>query len=190
VLKNTPQRIGQLSALTIPEGGSLVPEKQVPDNHSGLRTYRADQLSALLWMGVGTLILRQSRELDYMAEYGPGPGFLPFWLGAGVIALGIALLAKATFWNEKSEKTELPTRHAATQLILVCAGIFGLALLASTVGFIICIGLLFFCLLFFVERRGWKFSLIMAIASPLALWLVFELGLDLRLPQGLLDLFR
>jgi putative tricarboxylic transport membrane protein len=169
-----------------------VPEQkhELPDSHSALRTYRADQLSALLWMGVGTIVLLQSRELDYMAEYGPGPGFLPFWMGAGIIALGIALLAVATFRNEKSETTELPTRHAAYQLILVCVGIFGLALLASTVGFIICIGLLFFCLLFFVERRGCKFSLIMAIAIPLALWLIFELGLDLRLPQGLFDLFK
>jgi putative tricarboxylic transport membrane protein len=169
-----------------------VPEKQqeADATRSGPRTYRADQLSALLWMAGGILVLLQSRELDYMAEYGPGPGFLPFWLGVGVIALGFMLLAKATFRSEKSETTELPTRHATYQLILVCAGIFSLALLADTVGFIICIGLLFFCLLFFVERRGWKFSLVMAIASPLALWLVFELGLDLRLPQGLLELFR
>lgn len=158
--------------------------------HSLPRAYRTDQFSALLWLIVGVVVILQSRELDYMAEYGPGPGFLPFWLGVGVIALGIALFAKATFLSEKSETTELPTRHAAYQLILVCAGIFGLALLAGAVGFIICIGVLFFCLLFFVERRGWKFSLVMAIASPLALWLIFELGLDLRLPMGLLDLFR
>jgi putative tricarboxylic transport membrane protein len=169
-----------------------VPEKrqEADGNRSGPRTYRADQLSALLWMAGGTIVLLQSWELDYMAEYGPGPGFLPFWLGVGVIALGIALLAMATFRSEKSETTKLPTRHAAYQLILVCAGVFGLALLANTVGFIIYIGVLFFCLLFFVERRGWKFSLVMAIASPLALWLIFELGLDLRLPMGLLDLFK
>ena len=165
-------------------------QQTVPDKRSSLRTYRADQLSALVWIAIGTVVLLQSRELDYLAEYGPGPGFLPFWLGAGVIALGIALLAKATLRSEKSETTKLPTRHAAIQLILVCTGIFGLALLANTIGLIVYIGVLFFCLLFFVERRGWKFALVMAIASPLALWLIFELGLDLRLPAGLLGLFR
>jgi hypothetical protein len=170
-----------------------VPETQqhtAAGKSSTFRTHRADQLSAFVWMAIGTVVLLQSRELDYLAEYGPGPGFLPFWLGVGVIALGIALLAKATFRSEKTETTKLPTRHAATQLLLVCGGIFGLALLANTIGLIIYIGVLFFFLLFFVERRGWIFALVMAIASPLALWLIFELGLDLRLPMGLLDLFR
>lgn len=159
-------------------------------NITAPRTYRADQISALLWIVVGVIVLLQSRELDYMAEYGPGPGFLPFWLGVGVIALGLALLAKATFLSNKDETVEIPTRHATYQLILVLAGILGLALLAETIGFLICIGLMFFFLLAAVERQGWKFSLIMGFSSALVFWIIFELGLDLRLPPGLLELLR
>lgn len=154
------------------------------------RAYRTDQFSALLWLIVGVVVILQSRELDYMAEYGPGPGFLPFWLGAGFIILGLALLVKATFLRNKDETIEIPTRHATYHLLLVLAAILGLAILAETIGFIICIGLMFFFILAFVERQGWKFSLIMGFSSALVFWLIFELGLGLRLPPGLLELLR
>lgn len=41
------------------------------------RAYRIDQIFALLWLIVGVVVILQSQELDYMAEYGPGPGYLP-----------------------------------------------------------------------------------------------------------------
>jgi len=154
------------------------------------RAYRTDQFSALLWLIVGVVVILQSWELDYMAEYGPGPGFLPFWLGVGFIILGLALLVKATFLRNKEETIEIPTRHAFYQLLLVLATILVLVLLAETVGFIICIGLMFFFLLAFVERQGWTFSLIMGFSSALIFWLIFELGLELRLPPGLFELLR
>ena len=155
-----------------------------------IRTFRADQISALIWLAVGIVVVYQSRKLDYTAMYGPGPGFLPFWLGVGVIALGIALFFKAALLDNKKQNIEMPTRLASLQIILVVAAIFGFNLVAETVGFILSIGLLFFFILFIVERRGWKISLVMAIVNPVFIWLVFELGLDMRFPPGLLGMFR
>ena len=159
-------------------------------DHPLLSAYRTDQYSALLWLVVGVVVILQSQELDYMAEYGPGPGFLPFWLGIGFIIFGLALLTKATFSRKKDETIEIPTGHAIYQLLLVLAATVGLVMLAETIGFIICIGLLFFLILAFVERQGWKFSLIMGFGSALVTWIIFELGLDLRLPPGLLELLQ
>jgi len=147
-------------------------------------------MAALLWFIVGVVVIFQSWELDYMAEYGPGPGFLPFWLGVGFISLGIALFVKAFFSGNRDETIAIPNRRATFQLLLVLAAILGLALLAEKIGFIICIGLMFFFLLAFVERQGWRFSLVMGIGSALVFWIIFELGLELRLPSGLLELFR
>jgi len=152
--------------------------------------YRADQISALIWMLGGAVVILQSQTLDYIAEYGPGPGFLPFWLGVLTVILGLSLLIKATFLSKKTEVIELPTRKTTYQLLLVISAIFAFVLLVEKVGFLICIGLLFFFLLFFVERKGWKFSLIMTLASPIVIWIIFEVALDLRLPRGVIDLFR
>ncbi len=152
------------------------------------RKQRADQVLALLWIVVGIVILIQSRNLEYMAEYGPGPGLVPFWLGVGFILLGLMLLAQVTFSRKEKDVLSLPSKHAAWQMFLVMFGYFGFVFFAEKVGFLLCIGLLFFFLLVVVERRGWKFSLAISIINTLAFWAIFELGLQLRLPPGLLDL--
>lgn len=161
-----------------------------PLDQSATRKRRVDQISALLWLALGIIVIIQSYELDYMAEYGPGPGFLPFWLGVGIIILGVALLARAIFSGKGNDDFSFPTRHAAGQMFLVMVGLFGFVFLAEKVGFLLCIGLLFLFLLIVVERRGWKFSLAIAIISTLTFWIIFELELQLRLPPGLLELLR
>jgi hypothetical protein len=45
-------------------------------------------------------------------------------------------------------------------------------------------------LLVVVQRNGCKVSLAISIISTLTFWAIFELGLTLRLPAGLLDLLR
>lgn len=48
---------------------------------------RADVLAGLCLIGLGIFIIQQALQLDYINEYGPGPGFLPLWLGIGFLAL-------------------------------------------------------------------------------------------------------
>jgi putative tricarboxylic transport membrane protein len=151
---------------------------------------RINQVLATLWVVVGVVVVIQARDLEYVAEYGPGPGFLPYWLGVGFILLGLTLLAQVTFSRQEKEGLSLPSKHAAWQMFLVMLGFFGFVLLGEKVGFLLCIGLLFLLLLVVVERKGWKVSLAISIINTLAFWAIFELGLTLRLPAGLLDLLR
>jgi putative tricarboxylic transport membrane protein len=159
-------------------------------DQAGARKKRVDQVLALLWLVAGVVVILQSKDLKYMAEYGPGPGFLPYWLGVGFILLGLVLLAQVTLGRREGEDLLLPGKHAAWQMLLVMLGFFGFVFLADKVGFLFCIGLLFLYLLIFVERRGWKFSLAIALSTTLVFWAIFELGLQLRLPLGLFDLLR
>lgn len=157
-------------------------------DRSASRKRRIDQLSALAWLAAGATVVAQVWSLDYLSEFGPGPGFFPFWLGLVVIALGSVLLVKSTVRPADGEELALPSRHAVRQMFLVMAGFFGFAFLAEPVGFLLCIGLLFLFLLVFVERRGWKFSLTISVVSTLAFWAVFDRALQLQLPRGLLGL--
>ena len=156
----------------------------------GTLEQRVNQVFAFLWVVVGVVVVIQARDLEYVAEYGPGPGFLPHWLGVGFILLGLALLAQVTFSRQEKEALSLPSKHAAWQMFLVMLGFFGFVLLGEKVGFLLCIGLLFLFLLAVVERKGWKASLVISIVNTLAFWAIFEVGLTLRLPAGLLDLLR
>jgi putative tricarboxylic transport membrane protein len=161
------------------------------EGHQGVPLeQRINQVLAILWVVVGAVVVTQARDLEYVAEYGPGPGFLPYWLGVGFILLGLALLAQVTFRRQEKETLSLPSKHAAWQMFLVMLGFFGFVLLGEKVGFLIGIGLLFLFLLSAVERKGWKVSLAISLINTLVFWAIFELGLSLRLPPGLLDLWR
>ena len=151
---------------------------------------RINQIFAVLWVLVGVVVVTQARDLEYVAEYGPGPGFLPYWMGMAFILLGLALLGQVTFSRQEREALSLPTKHAAWQMLLLMLGFFGFALLGERIGFLLGIGLLFLFLLVAVERKGWKASLTISIINTLAFWAIFELGLTLRLPAGFLDLWR
>jgi putative tricarboxylic transport membrane protein len=151
---------------------------------------RIDQVFALLWIVVGLVVFIQSRDLQYLAEYGPGPGFLPFWSGVILIILGFMLLARVTFSRKEKEAFTPPSKHAAWQMFLVMAGFFVFVFFAETIGFLLGIGLLFLFLLVVVERKGWRISLAIAIINTMVFWVIFELGLQLRLPAGLLDLLK
>ena len=146
-----------------------------------------EQGFALLWIVGGGVVIVQSRELDYMSEFGPGPGFLPIWVAVAVIVLGFLLIAQVRFHREAAEDLSLPNAKSALEMFLVMAGYFGFVFLADKAGFLLSIGLLFLYLLAFVERRGWKYSVAAAICAVVIFWAVFELGLKMNLPSGVFN---
>lgn len=148
-----------------------------------------DMVSAIIWLVLGIVVIHESLKLTYMEVYGPGPGFFSLWLGIGVVILSLLLLVKSWLQRKQKDDVELPTKHATKQIFFVMLGFFGFVFLSDKIGFLLCIGLLFFFLLTFVERKGWKFSLIIALVSILFFWSVFELGLEQRLPLGFLESF-
>jgi putative tricarboxylic transport membrane protein len=168
----------------------MSPDKSKEANQQGVIGQRANQLFALLWIVTGVVILVQSWDLNYVGEYGPGPGFLPLWMGIGITVLGLALLAQLTFSRKEREGVSLPNKHAAWQMFLVMFGFFAFVFFADKIGFLLGIGLMFFFILTAVERKEWKFSLAIAIGMTLLFWAIFELGLELRLPMGFFDLLE
>jgi putative tricarboxylic transport membrane protein len=165
-------------------------DDSVRENQTGNHRKRIDQVLALVWLALGAMFVIQSRDLQYMAEYGPGPGFLPFWLGVGMTIVGGILLAQVTLSRAEGGDISLPKGVAARQMVLVMAGYFAFVFLSDKIGFILCTGLLFFFLLTAVERKGWKFSLAIAVLNAVIYWTIFELAFEVNLPPGLLELLR
>jgi len=54
------------------------------------KIFQGEILAGLLLSTLGVFILLESFELDYTSDFGPGPGFLPFWLG--IIVSGFSAL--------------------------------------------------------------------------------------------------
>ena len=55
----------------------------------------AETIAALCVTLLGVITIALARQLPYQAEYGPGPGFLPLWLGATLVVLSVFLLRSA-----------------------------------------------------------------------------------------------
>jgi len=148
---------------------------------------RIDQISGLLWLMVGIFVILGSRDLLYTDEFGPGPGFFPFWLGLAVSLLGVGLLLHKTFHREDEESISFSGKRAALQMIAVMASFFAFVFLIAKTGFYLAAGLFFFVLLWAVEKKGWKFSLAVAIIAALAVWGIFGVALKIELPRGFFD---
>ncbi len=138
-------------------------------------------------MVVGVFVITESRDLPYKDEFGPGPGFFPFWLGLAVSLLGVGLLVHATFHREEEESISFSGKHAALQMFVVMASFFAFVFLIAKTGFYLAAGLFFLVLLWAVEKKGWKFSLAVAILAALAVWGIFGVALKIELPRGFFD---
>ena len=55
----------------------------------------SETIAALCITLLGITTIALARQLPYEAEYGPGPGFLPFWLGVTFVVLSVFLLRGA-----------------------------------------------------------------------------------------------
>jgi putative tricarboxylic transport membrane protein len=148
---------------------------------------RADIISVVVWITLGVVVLKDSLKLSYLAEYGPGAGFLPFWLGVAIIIGAVGIVLESLFLRTGGEKLILPSKIAGRQLVLVIVALLGFVFLIERAGFSLSVGLLFLFLLGVVEHRGWFFSLVMAGVSGGIFWFIFERLFQMNLPAGFLE---
>jgi putative tricarboxylic transport membrane protein len=142
---------------------------------------RADLAAGLVLIGLGIFIIFQATKLDYSSEYGPGPGFLPLWLGIGFVVLASALL-----WNSRGptdKDSKALWSEAKRALTAWAALIVGMALL-KRIGFVLSFTLLSIFLVWAVDRRSPLTAMVVAICSALGFYLIFSVALGLPLPQG------
>jgi putative tricarboxylic transport membrane protein len=119
--------------------------------------------------------------------FGPGAGFLPFWLGVAMAILSIALLINATRGPvQVSEASPFPRGHAIVAILKTAGALAAFILLLETLGFLLSIALLTAFLLRIVERMGWPTTVTVAIANAAGLYVVFQMLLGVSLPKNIL----
>jgi len=147
---------------------------------------RIDLISSIIWIAIGVFVIYGTGDLPYTDEFGFGPRFFPLWLGIFLIFLGIILGIQSLLIKEK-QYIDIVSRANLGRMFLIVAGFFGYAFLVERAGFFLSAGLLFFFLLFVVEKKSWKFSIVAAVLSYLGLWLIFDLVIDVGLPLGIME---
>ena len=53
---------------------------------------KGDLISGVCIAAFGVYVTVAAARLPYVSEHGPGPGFMPLWLGIGLIVLALSLI--------------------------------------------------------------------------------------------------
>ena len=122
-----------------------------------------------------------------MGKWGrPGPGFFPFGLAVVLILLSLVLI----FRHWEKDRTPAPFWPGRTWLrpLLGVAILVLYALSFDRMGFIVTTFLFLVIWMWIIERLGWRTILSISTGTTVALYLIFNLFLEVPLPQGFLGM--
>jgi putative tricarboxylic transport membrane protein len=160
---------------------------------SSPRVNIGETLLALGAVAFGILIVWQTTQIRLTPAYSKvGPRAIPYIVGAGLVILGVwlayeALTGRAATGSADSEDVDLslPTDWR-------CIGLLALALLAylfliEPAGFIIASATLFVTAAFAMGSRRLARDVVIGVLLATVLYIVFDRGLGLSLPPGILE---
>ncbi len=153
----------------------------------------ANYAAALVVASLGITAIALSRNLSYGAEYGPGPGFLPFWLGVVLVILSAFIVrdarsdaaggADADRDEAGSGSALLPRAEDGRKPWLILFGsTIALALLFQPLGLLLSTALFMLVTVRWIARRSWLSTVVFAAVTPIALYVGFVRLLAVPLP--------
>jgi putative tricarboxylic transport membrane protein len=142
----------------------------------------ADLVGGLVVLLLGIAIVFFSSQLPYKSEYGPGPGFLPLWLGIVLIGCAVFVILNILKKRRAVETFIKPrTKQSAMMFILILISFVLLPLLGFAVG------LAFFCGLAMrvMGKHSWIGCGLTAVGIAIGIHFVFGQWLFIPLPTGI-----
>ena len=121
------------------------------------------------------------------ATFGPGAGFLPFWLGVLLAVLATILFVSA--WRrqatEKDNEPVFPGKQALFAITLVLVGLAVYIFLIEVLGYLVDTFLFIVFLMKVVEREKWPLTLMVAVGTTAGLFITFQVLLQITLPSNM-----
>ena len=150
---------------------------------------RSEKGSTLFLLVLAAAILLASAKLGLGRLREPGPGFFPF-LGGAILLLAsvIRLLVEGRRQGidegRQAEVALMGAKWPKVLVVMVALAVYAYVLEAA--GFILCTFLLMLLLLRVMEPRSWPVTLIQSGVITLVSYVVFEKGLAVGFPKGIL----
>lgn len=149
---------------------------------------RFDVATGAILVALGVAVAAESLRLGLSGQFGPGPGFLPMFLGVALIGSGGVLSGRALVGGQGSSEVELPDRAGLRQVVLAIVALTVVAVAFEPLGFPLAAALLSFFAVAVLAGRDLVMSGAIALAMATGAYLIFDLTLGLRLPTGPLPL--
>jgi len=130
----------------------------------------------------------ESSLIEAGAEFGMGPGFMPFWLSVGLGITSAILLVRASVLPAgRFEPAFYPEKTGALRVTLVLAGYFLAIVLMKPLGMPISLAILTAVTMPVFGSRSWKAITFTAVLTLFGVYLVFGRWLGVPLPMGILE---
>jgi putative tricarboxylic transport membrane protein len=147
---------------------------------------RADQITAIVLLVFSTAVMEGSRRMPPSMTFGPGAGFLPFWLAAAMGLLAVILLVNATRERAGGPPAPFPGGWAMARIVATAASLAAFILLLETIGFLLATTLLSAFLLGVIQRERVVVTVVVALANAFSLYIIFQRFLGVSLPKSAL----
>ena len=125
------------------------------------------------------------RQYAYWGANGPGPAFLPFWLGLVMAVLATMLLVGALRTKDPGASW-LPSGEGVRRLAFVLGATIAYVAMLNLLGMVVATVLFLIVLMRVLDRCGWPLTLAVALATAGSIYFVFGRWLKVPLPTGVL----
>jgi putative tricarboxylic transport membrane protein len=132
----------------------------------------------------GIYVISVASKLPFVSEVGPGPGFFPLWLGAGLLIFASCLMLSSFSSFTRESLSDSPIWESSGRAL---AGWFGLMVaiaLFGWIGFSASFVILTVFLILALDRRPLLLSVGVGVGLAAVFHLLFVRALDVSLPAG------
>jgi putative tricarboxylic transport membrane protein len=148
---------------------------------------KAEMITGVVLLALSGFVIWGALEMPPSSSFGPGAGFLPFWLGLLLAVLATILFLSA--WRrqatEKDNQSVFPGKQALIAIAAVMVGLAVYIFLIETLGYLLDTFLLIVFLMKAVEREKWPLTLTVAVVTTAALFFTFQILLKITLPSNM-----
>jgi putative tricarboxylic transport membrane protein len=137
---------------------------------------------AFFLLGVATTILAWL-DLPYTADFSPGPGFLPLWLGIGLTISAIPVIISELRKQDRSGKLFRPETVKCVKVLILIVTVF---LLLPILGFSAGLALITAGGMRLMGKHSWASCAVIVIVTAVCIHYLFGQWLSIPLPQGMI----
>jgi putative tricarboxylic transport membrane protein len=150
--------------------------------------HRADRFIGILFLIFGSYLVFRSREFPYWQDFGPGPGYFPFWLGMIMNVLSAFLLVRVFLFSREKKEKGIGLQRGILYPLTVLLVMFVCFFLMRYLGFVVPVLLFILILMEFLERGKRKLHVGITILTGFILYYVFAYWMGIPFPTGILGI--
>lgn len=146
---------------------------------------RGELVMGSFFLIAGLYAVVSALHMRFYVGGGPGPGFFPLFLGAGIIGCSTATMARSVLRDGPTEvQSFLPPPATLVRGAVVLALIGAFAIAAPAVGFRVAMFVVLLVLMSAVMRTSWRMAIATALVGSVAAYYFFDVLLEVYLPPA------